>query len=232
MKCTRCRAANPRDAVNCWACGVRLHRHPARGAFQPDAFRYYSSSPVAVGQHHALLDGIVLISTVLFGLMLGYFLAEVLPKSAAGGRSPSLRNPLSLFSPAPRMLDPVAFGSAQTVNGVVAQAVEPRRELGEGGRQAAAGKQFFAATVVIDNQGSGPLAYELSDWQLRDSRGRLISPESIRGAGWLSSGTVNPGDRVQGRIAFLIAEGDPKLQLSFSPGALRSVLRWDAPPPG
>ena len=237
MKCVRCRAANPRDAVNCWACGVRLLRRGTarnRAAFRPEAMRHYSSTSVAIEQHRFWLDGLVLISTVLFGLLLGYFLVDALPGTRAEFRRPisfSLKNPLAIFSPAPVVLDAVPFGQAQAVRGVVSQAVNSRRTRGEGGRQAAGGKEFLATIVVIDNQSKESLTYELSDWQVRDSKGRIIPVESIRGAGWLSSGTVGAGQTVQGTIAFLVPEGDAKLQLSFAPAALRSVLRWDVPPP-
>ena len=209
-----------------------------RSAFQPEAMRYYQTSSVALGAHRAWLDGLVLVSTIMFGLLLGYFLLDILPHSGAPGTISAastgprfnLANPLALFAPAPEMLAAVPFGQAQEAKGIVAQAVEPRRSKDEGGRAASAGTQFVAATMVIDNQGKTPLSYSLDDLQMRDSKGRVHKAESIRGAGWLSGGTIAPGQHVQGTVAFLVPEGDAQPQLTFTPPAMRVMLRWDVPP--
>jgi hypothetical protein len=43
--------------------------------------RFYSSSSAAIGEHKVWLDGLVLLSTILFGFLLIYFLADVLPNT-------------------------------------------------------------------------------------------------------------------------------------------------------
>src|SRR5919197_4211426 len=85
MKCRRCQAVNARGALTCWACGVRLgrSRRSRMPAYRPEAMRYFQSNSVAIGAHRMWLDGLVLISTVMFGLLLGYFLVDVLPRSGA-----------------------------------------------------------------------------------------------------------------------------------------------------
>lgn len=88
MKCVRCRAENPRHSTACWACGIRLHHSGgARKSvgLRPEAMRFYSASSSAVREHHAWLDGLVLVSTILFGFLLVYFLADVLPASEPAG---------------------------------------------------------------------------------------------------------------------------------------------------
>ena len=231
MKCKRCNAMNPRGSRSCWACGVNLRKGRTRlAAFKPEAMRFYNTSSVAIGDHHAWVDGLVLLSTIMFGLMLGYFLLDILPKSVAGAAAArptfTLPSVLSFLSPSTEVRPPVPFGGAQEVQGVVAQAADPRRTKSEGGRQATAGNDFLAVTLVVDNQGKQPLSYNLSDLKVRDAKGRSHTAENIRGAGWLSGGTLEPGQRVQGAVAFLIPEGDPQPQLSFSPSPLRTTLRW------
>ena len=240
MKCRRCNARNAPDSVTCWACGVRLRssglgRHlPV--SFRPEAMRYYHSSSAAVGRHQAWLDGLVLVSTILFGLLLAYFVVEVLPGSISQAReSPpsflNLRSPLSFLAAPPRALPLAPLGAAQEHRGVVAQVVEPRRSPSEGGRQAGAGREFLTVTVVIDNQATQPLPYSLQDWKVRDSRGRTGNAQPIQGAGWLSSGTVEPSQRVQGTVSFLVPQGEAHPQISFSPSRLGAVMRWDASTP-
>src|SRR5438093_2355082 len=86
MKCKRCQAVNVRGAQTCWACGVSLGRsgRNRRSGYRPEAMRYYESNSITIGAHRAWLDGLVLISTIMFGLLLGYFLVDVLPRSGAG----------------------------------------------------------------------------------------------------------------------------------------------------
>lgn len=237
MKCARCQARNQRGAVSCWACGVRLRqpgRRSAPAAFRPEAMRYYSAS--AATPHHAWMDGLVLISTICFGLLLGYFVVDILPSSRGVAVSrprlfASLPNPFTLLTPAPKLLPVVRIGTPVEARGIVAQAVDPRRSRAEGGRQASAGQEFLTLTAVIENQGNTPLAYSLQDWQLRDSKGRVRPAEQIRGAGWLSGGTVEPGQHVQAQVTFLIPDGEASPEIAFSPRDLHAVLRWDAAPP-
>jgi hypothetical protein len=119
-------------------------------------------------------------------------------------------------------------GEAQELNGVVTQVAQVRRTKAEAGREAPAGQQVLTATVVVDNQGARPLAYNLNDWKVRDSRGRTITPQSINAQGWLSSGRIEPGQKVQGAVSFNIPETEAAPQITFSPSALGALLRWDA----
>ena len=71
-----------------------------------------------------------------------------------------------------------------------------------------------------------------------DSGGRANEAQPLRGAGWLSAGRVDPGQRVQGTIAFAVPQGgaplpqgDAPQQVRFSAPALRAVMRWDGLPP-
>lgn len=240
MKCKRCQAVNPRGARSCWACGVRLTRSdPSRkAAFRPEAMRYYRTSALTVGGHHAWLDGIVLLSTILFGLLLGYFIVDIVPRSGAGTAvqaattSPrrggfSLTNPISFLLPSPEVRAAVRVGSAQEVNGIVSQVADARRSKTEDGRNAPAGSEFLTTTVVVDNQSKQSFTYNLSDFQVRDSKGRMHSAEGVRGGGWLSGGTIDPGQHVQGAVTFLVPEGDTSPQVNFTSKPLRVVLRWD-----
>jgi hypothetical protein len=241
MKCVRCRARNADEAVTCWACGVRLRRPGRRqvaAAFRPDALRYYSAS--AAAPHRAWLDGLVLISTILFGLLLGYFFVDILPGAADESGAParprllslrSLPNPLALLSPAPRSLPVEQIGATAEAQGVVAQVVEPRRTRSEAGRQAGTGQEFLTVTAVIDNQGRRPLTYSLQDWQIRDSKGKVRAAEQVRSAGWLSGGTIAPGQHVLAQVSFLISEGEASPEIVFGPRDLHAVMRWDASPP-
>src|SRR5687767_7824874 len=78
MKCWHCEAQNTRDSSTCWACGIKLNRAARRApSFRPEAMRHYSSASVAVERHRSWLDGLVLLSTVLFGVLLGHFVANV-----------------------------------------------------------------------------------------------------------------------------------------------------------
>jgi hypothetical protein len=238
MKCWHCEAKNLRHSSTCWACGVHLSRRaPARDrmAFAPDAMRHYTSATVAMRNHRTWVDGIVLVSTVLFGLLLGYFVAEVLPNSAPreGARETfmaSLSNgPFSFFAPSARALPLKKVGEAQAVNGVVTQVAQVRAAKAEAGREAPAGTRFVTATVVIDNQSGRPLAYNLNDWKLRDSRGRTVAAQAVSNPGWLSSGRVTPGQNVQGAVTFAVPEGESALQITFAPSAPWHRARWDAP---
>ena len=233
MKCRRCRAENAPYSSSCWACGVRLSRAGAgqKGVgLRPEAMQYYHA--LASAPHRAWLDGLVLLSTVLFGLLLGYFVAEVIPGAGAarGAASPrfDLRNPFGLVTRTYRTLPVRPAGEAQEMRGVVIQVAEPRWSLIEGGREAPAGSRFLVVTAAIDNQGRQPFTYALGDWRVRDARGRGLAAEALRGPGWLSGGRVEPGQQVTATIAFLVPESDHAVLVTFSPAAFRSVLRWSA----
>jgi Domain of unknown function (DUF4352) len=239
MKCRRCLAPNPRDALSCWACGVRLQEfYAARRprSFRPDAMRHYSAAPASVIRHQAWVDGLVLLSTVLFALLAAYFVLDVLPTGgspatllAALGRAPDAVT--CLLTP-PAVLPAQPAGTAQQARGVVTQVADVRLSATEGGREAGAGAQFLVVTAIIDNQGSQPIAYDLSDWTVVDGSGRAHDPEQLRGAGWLSAGRVDPGQRVQGALAFAVPQGEASHQVQFGPAGLRAVMRWDAAAPG
>jgi len=233
MKCTQCGAQNLREAGTCWACGIQLMRRQGfrdRRAFRPEAMRHYSAGTAALTTHRAWLDGIVLVCTILFGLLLGSFAADVLPSGSPVSRMTSMldNTPLSFLTAPSRTLPLQALGEAQVVNGVVVQVANARRSATEAGKDAPAGMQLLTATVVIDNQGKQALPYALGDWKVRDSRGRTIQAQTINSAGWLSSGRVAPGQQVQGSVTFAVPEGDAAPQVTFSPRALGALLRWDA----
>ncbi|MGH2369387.1 MAG: hypothetical protein ACRDI2_14430, partial [Chloroflexota bacterium] len=148
MKCRSCQAESEADAVSCWACGVRLQRPPDGQrplAMRPDAMRHYSTASAAIATHQPWLDGLVLISTILFGLLLGSFVVGVLPASGSpGGLTASLRrlaNPLALLTPLPQVLPLEAAGVAQASRGFVAQIVQPYRSPAEGGITAGPGTE-------------------------------------------------------------------------------------------
>ena len=238
MKCRRCRAPNPGDAMTCWACGVRLQRGQAGQRpreLRPDAMRHYSAVPASVIRHQPWIDGLVLLSTGLFGLLLAFFVLDVLPAGGSPGALLSslgrIPNPLARLAPPPALLAPQPVGVPQAARGVVAQVVEPRWTASAGGLAAPAGTAFLVLGVVIDNQGAQPIAYGLEDWQVLDSGGRAHEAQPLRGAGWLSAGRVDPGQRVQGTIAFAVPQGDAPQQVRFSAPALRAVMRWDGLPP-
>ena len=86
MKCWRCQARNARGVTYCWACGVRLRRSGGArpgGRFRPEALRYFSTASTPLERHRAWLDSLVLVCTVLFGLLLAYFITDVLPAGAS-----------------------------------------------------------------------------------------------------------------------------------------------------
>ena len=238
MKCWHCEAQNLRHSSICWACGIQLQRQSRRAtSFQPEAMRHYTTATVAMRGHRAWLDGVVLLSTILFGLLLGYFVADVLPnrEGAVGTASPMERlnaaltdTPFSFLVPSARSMPIRPIGEAQSVNSLVTQVAQVRRAKSEAGREAPANAQFLTATVVIDNQSARPLAYNLNDFKVRDSRGRSITPQAINSAGWLSSGRVAPGQNVQGAVTFAVPESDTGLQVTFAPAGLGAQLRWDA----
>lgn len=231
MKCWHCEAQNIRTSATCWACGVHLHRSSRRAqSFQPEAMRHYTSASVAMEQHRTWLDGLVLLSTILFGILLGHFVANVLPSSSPLERWNAMMasGPLGFINPSVRALPLRTVGEAQELNGVVTQVAQVRRTKSEAGREAPAGQQLLTATVVVDNQGARPLAYNLNDWKVRDSRGRTITPQAISAQGWLSSGRIEPGQKVMGAISFAVPEGEAAPQITFSPAALGALLRWDA----
>ena len=231
MKCWHCEAQNTRGSATCWACGIKLTRSPRRGpSFRPEAMRHYTSASVAIERHRTWMDGLVLLSTILFGVLLGHFVANVLPSSSPLERFNAVMaaGPLGFINPNIRALPVRPMGEAQELNGVVTQVANVRRAKSEAGLEAPAGQQFITATVVVDNQSQRPLAYNLNDWKVRDSRGRNVTPQSIATAGWLASGRVAPGQMVQGAVTFAVPEGDA-VQVTFSPSALGALLRWDAP---
>jgi len=234
MKCRRCLAPNPRDALNCYACGVRLQQLPdARRprSFRSDALRHYSAAPASVIRHQPWVDGLVLLSTGLFALLLASFLLDIFPAGGSPGAVLAslqrLPNPLSLFLPPPLLLPVQPAGATQETRGVVTQVAEPRWSGAEGGREAPAGTAYFVVTAVIDNQGSQPIAYDLSDWTAQDAAGSEHHPVALRGPGWLSDGRVDPGQRVQGAVAFAVPKGQTAQQIRFGPAGLRAILRWD-----
>jgi hypothetical protein len=233
MKCRQCGAQNLRQAGTCWACGIQLMRRQGfrdQQAFRPEAMRHYSAGTAALTSHRAWLDGIVLVCTILFGLLLGSFAADVLPSGSPMSRVTSAldNTPLSFLTAPSRTLPLQALGEAQVVNGVVVQVADVRRSASEAGRDAPAGTQLLTATVVIDNQGKQTLPYALTDWKVRDSRGRTIQAQPVNSAGWLSSGRVASGQQVQGSVTFAVPQGDTAPLVTFSPRALGALLRWDA----
>ena len=231
MKCWHCEAQNSRDSATCWACGIKLSRSARRAvSFRPEAMRHYTSASVAIERHRTWLDGLVLLSTILFGVLLGHFVANVLPSSSPLERFNAVlaAGPLGFINPNIRAMPVRGIGEAQELNGVVTQVANVRRAKSEAGRDAPAGQQLITATVVVDNQSARPLAYNLNDWKARDSRGRTVTPQAIASAGWLASGRVAPGQKVQGAVTFAVPEGDA-VQVTFSPSALGALLRWDAP---
>jgi hypothetical protein len=237
MKCWHCKAQNARHSSSCWACGIQLSRSnplPKGLTFRPEAMRHYNTATVAMHSHRAWLDGLVLLSTVLFGLLLGHFVADVLPTGAGTGnigerfRSTVAGTPLGIIFPAARALPLRPVGEAQLVNGVVAQIADIHETKNEAGREAPAGSKFLTATVVVDNQGAKPVAYNLSDWKVRDSRGRANSAQTVATPGWISSGRIASGQKVQGMVTFLVPETEAAAQVTFSPAALGAQLRWDA----
>jgi hypothetical protein len=218
--------------------------------------RHYSAVPASVIRHQPWIDGLVLLSTGLFGLLLAFFVLDVLPAGGSPGALLSslgrIPNPLARLAPPPAQLAPQPVGVPQAARGVVAQVVEPRWTASAGGLAAPAGTAFLVLGVVIDNQGTQPIAYGLEDWQVLDSGGRATEAQPLRGAGWLSAGRVDPGQRVQGTIAFTVPQGgaplpqgdaplpqggaplpqgDAPQQVRFSAPALRAVMRWDGLPP-
>jgi hypothetical protein len=230
-KCWRCEAHNAPDTSRCWACGVQLARAAGRkGGYKPEVMRYYSSVPTALQRHRTWFDGLVLLSTVLFGLFLGHFVSDVVPHSLPGERAFNVvrQSPLSFLAPEPRALPVQTLGVAQELRGVVMQVAEVRRARTEAGVEAGSGREFITALVVIDNQGSQPLVYSLNDWKVRDLRGRTITPKVISGAGWLSSGRVAPGQQVLGSISFVVPENESPVQITFTPSGLGALVRWDA----
>jgi hypothetical protein len=231
MKCWHCSATNPRQNSSCWACGVQLNRSVRRSqSFQPEAMRHYTTASVAIEQHRTWIDGLVLLSTILFGVLLGHFVANVLPTSSPLERwnAAMATGPLGFINPNARALPLRAVGEAQELNGVVTQVANVRRAKAEAGREAPAGQLLLTAPVVVDNQSARPLAYNLNDWKVRDSRGRSVTPQSINTQGWLSSGRIEPGQKVQGAVSFAIPETEAAPQITFAPAALGALLRWDA----
>jgi hypothetical protein len=200
-----------------------------------DAMRHYSAAPASVIRHQPWVDGVVLFSTLCFGLLLAFFMLEVLP---AGG-SPltmlssirQMQNPMLRLLPPPPLLPPQPVGVAQSNRGIVTQVAEPRWSSVEGGRDAGPGLQFLVLTAIVDNQSTQAIVHDLSDWIVVDGAGIVHDPERFRSAGWLSTGRIDPGQRVQGTLAFVVPKGDPGQQIRFSPPAMRAVLRWDAVAP-
>lgn len=240
MSCWRCQAKNPRGTMSCWACGVRLFSQTRARSDAPElqreAFRHYRTAWTASAQHRVWLDGIVLLSTVLFAALLVQFAVKIVPTTlvADGQATPSfsLANPFGVLTPTFRVYPALHAGGAQTARDVVTQVVEPRRTRQEAGVEAGAGLTYLAVTVVIDNQSRQVLPYDLSDWKVRDSQGHTRNAQSLRGAGWLSSGRIMPGQSVKGMVGFIVPETETTPQVQFSPAALRSVLRWDVPDSG
>jgi hypothetical protein len=235
MKCWHCDARNLRHSSTCWACGVQLRQRSQRSGptYRPETMRHFTAGLAAMQQHRTWLDGLVLLTTLLFGILLGYVAVEVIPNAASGGMNVAAAfssGPLGFLRP-PRTLPLQPLGVAHEVNGVVTQVAEVRRSGVEAGQAAGAGRQFVTATVVIDNQEGAPLSYDLSDWSARDSRGRSIPAQAITRAGWLSGGRVAPGQQVLGAVSFLVPEGERALQITFSPRAFGAVVRWDASQP-
>lgn len=199
--------------------------------------RHYSAAPAAVVAHRAWIDGLVLLCTISFGLLMGYFIVEVLP---AGGSPQAvlasllrLPNPLDRFAPAPTVLAPQAVGTAQEARSVVIQVADLRRSAAETGRAAGAGQEFIVVTVVVDNQGRQPVAFDLADWTVVDAAGGAREAEPFRGAGWLGGGRLDPGQSARGQLAFAVPRGDTVELVRFTATSLRTIFRWDvaAPPP-
>lgn len=204
-----------------------------RGGYAPEAMRYYTSAAASLRHHRTWLDGLVLLSTVLFGLLLGYFVSDVFPRSLPGERAfGALRqSPLAFLAPEPRALPVQPVGTAQELKGIVTQVAQVRRSKAEAGVEAGSGNQLITALVVIDNQSRQSLVYSLNDWKVRDSRGRSYTPKVINSAGWLSSGRVGAGQQVLGSITFVVPEGEADANVTFAPSGLGALLRWNASNP-
>lgn len=198
--------------------------------------RHYSAAPAAVIQHRPWIDGLVLLCTLSFGLLVGYFIIEVLP--AGGSPQTLLASVMRLPPPFNRLTAATAvppvqpLGNTQEARGVVTQVVDPHRASIEGGREAGAGLEFLTVTVIIDNQGRQPIAYDLADWTVLDPGGQVREAERFRGSGWLGTGRLDPGRSARGRLAFVVPQGDAVQQVRFNATSLRAVFRWDGAAPG
>ena len=142
-----------------------------------------------------------------------------------------LPNPMRSLLPPPPLLPAQPVGVAQSNRGIVTQLAEPRWSNVEGGRDAGPGLRFLVLTAIVDNQSTQAIAHDLSNWTVIDGAGMIHDPERFRSTGWLTSGRIDAGQRVQGTLAFVVPQGDPAQQIRFSPPAMRAVLRWDAVAP-
>lgn len=237
-KCWHCEASNQRESATCWACGVTLGRK-GRGpvghetSYDSEAMRHFSAATSAFTSHRVWLDGLVLVCTILFGLVLGNFFVNTMPATLPGrsGTTNPLNlmrsGPLAMFLPQPKALPVQPVGAAEQTQHIVAQVAQVHRSDAEAGAHPASGSNFLTALVVIDNQGTSPLSYSVSDWKLRDSHGRTHSPRGIDNAGWLSSGRVGAHQQVQGQLTFDVPADETDFQITFEPSGLGALMRWD-----
>ncbi len=78
------------------------------------------------------------------------------------------------------------------------------------------GKEFVVVTVSIANNSSTPMSYSSYEFKIQDSNG-VQQSESYASIseGLLNSGSLAPGGKVTGKIAFEVPAGDTSLKLIY-----------------
>lgn len=109
-------------------------------------------------------------------------------------------------------------GEAATMDNRTITVTNVQRNYSTGNEYARpeAGKEFVVVTVEIANNGKDSLSYNTFDFKMQDTNG-VQQSESIMAlsTGKLNSGSLAPGGKVTGKLAYEVPAGDSGLKLLF-----------------
>jgi hypothetical protein len=99
--------------------------------------------------------------------------------------------------------------------------VERNYETGNQFSKPESGNEFVLVTVTIQNNSKSDLMYSTFNFQLQDSNG-VKHNEAITALteGRLNTGTLAPGGKITGKLAYEVPQGDTGLKLVFESGSL------------
>lgn len=106
---------------------------------------------------------------------------------------------------------------------ITIKSVERNYDTGNSYAQPESGKEFVLVTVEIVNNGSSNMDYNTYEFKMQDSNGVQQSEALMAlSEGKLNSGSLAPGGKVSGKLAYEVPKGDAGLKLLYQSFSLFS----------
>jgi hypothetical protein len=150
----------------------------------------------------------------------------IIGSAANGGKSDTQSvTPGTSTSPAPEEKTEYAVNEPATVDQRTVTVTNVHRNYSTGNPYLTpeSGKEFVVVTVEITNNSQETLSYNTFDFKMQDSNG-VQQSESLTALsdGKLNSGSLAPGGKVTGKLAYEVPSGDKGLKLLFQNPSLFS----------